>query len=73
MGERLGRRTSGFTFLPADLSRRHLQILAGAAVVLLALDLWGMGADRNYRATGTTLPGQTYLDPDQPVYLERIP
>lgn len=68
--ERLRKLTSGFTFLPADPSRRALQILGGLAALLLLLELSGMNANRNYQATGTTIPGQAYLDRDQPVYLQ---
>lgn len=70
MGERFAKRASGFTFLPAGPSRRLLQTLAGVALVLLLLELRGAGDNRNYLATGTNLPGQNYLDRDQPVYLQ---
>ena len=73
IAERLRRLTSGFTFLPADPSPRTLQVLGGLATVLLILELSGMKANRNYRATGTNVAGQSYLDRDQPVYLEVIP
>ncbi len=73
IGERLRGLASGFTLAPIDPPRRLLQILAGAAALLLVLELSGMGANRNYKATGTNVAGQTYLDRDQPVYLEKIP
>jgi hypothetical protein len=71
--ERLRKLTSGFTFLPIEPSPRALQLLGGLAAVLLLLELSGMGANRNYQATGTTVEGQTYLDRDQPVYLRVLP
>ena len=46
---------------------------ADVAALLLVLELSGMGANRNYKATGTNVAGQTYLDRDQPVSLEEIP
>ena len=73
IGERLRGLASGFTLVPIDPPRRLLQILGGAAALLLVLELSGMGANRNYKATGTNVAGQTYLDRDQPVYLEKIP
>lgn len=57
----------------ADGPGRHLlQGLGAAALLLLALELAGAAGDRNFRATGTTLPGQPYLDRDQPVVLEPV-
>jgi hypothetical protein len=73
IGERLRGLASGFTLAPIDPPRRLLQVLAGAAALLLVLELSGMGANRNYKATGTNVAGQTYLDRDQPVVLERLP
>ena len=70
IGERLLKRTSGFTLPVIDPPRRLLQFLGGIALVLLALELWGLGASRNYQATGTNVPGETYLDRDQPVFLK---
>lgn len=72
IGERLRGLASGFTLAPIDPPRRLLQILGGAALLLLALELAGAGADRNYRATGTNVAGQSYLDRDQPVLLEQV-
>jgi 4-amino-4-deoxy-L-arabinose transferase-like glycosyltransferase len=71
--ERLRKLTSGFTFLPADPSPRALWLLGGLVAVLLVLELSGTGANRNYLATGATIPGQSYLDRDQPVYLKALP
>jgi hypothetical protein len=73
IGERLRGLASGFTFVAIDPSRRLIQILAGAAALLLVLELSGMGTNRNYKATGTNVAGQTYLDRDQPVALEVLP
>jgi 4-amino-4-deoxy-L-arabinose transferase-like glycosyltransferase len=72
IGERLRGLASGFTLAPIDPSRRLLQVLGGVALALLVLELAGTGADRNYKATGTSVSGQTYLDRDQPVILEVI-
>ncbi len=71
--ERLRKLTSGFTFVPASPSPLALRLLGGLAAVLLLLELSGIGANRNYQATGTTVEGQTYLDRDQPVYLKVLP
>jgi 4-amino-4-deoxy-L-arabinose transferase-like glycosyltransferase len=70
IGERIAKLTSGFTLSPIDPPKRMLQILGGIAFVLLLLELSGTGANRNYEATGTTLPGQKYLDRDQPMHLQ---
>jgi 4-amino-4-deoxy-L-arabinose transferase-like glycosyltransferase len=69
IGERVAKLTSGFTLNPIDPPRRLLQVLGGIAALLLVLELSGMGRDRNYEATGTTLPGQKFLDRDQPMHL----
>lgn len=73
IAERLRKLTSGFTFLPLAPSPPVLRLLGGLAVVLLLLELSGMGANRNYQATGTTVEGQAYLDRDQVVYLKVFP
>lgn len=73
MGERIAKLTSGFTLNPIDPPKRLLQVLGEIAALLLILELSGMGANRNYEATGTTLPGQTYLDRDQPMHLKVLP
>jgi Dolichyl-phosphate-mannose-protein mannosyltransferase len=73
IGERLLKQTSGFTLAAIDPPRRLLQVLGGIAALLLVLELSGMRADRNFQATGTTAPGQTYLDRDQPVVLKVLP
>jgi hypothetical protein len=53
--------------------RRLLVALATAALVLLAIETWGAGSNRNYQATGTTLPGSRKLDPDQQMFLHVFP
>jgi hypothetical protein len=53
--------------------RRLLQVLAVLAVLLLVLEGWGTRADRNYKATGTTVSGETYLNRDAAVRLEVLP
>ncbi|HEX6902257.1 MAG TPA: glycosyltransferase family 39 protein [Thermoanaerobaculia bacterium] len=73
IGERLRQATSGFTLIPIDPPRRLLQVLGGIAVALLLLEGYGATTDRNFKATGTTLPGQKYLDRDQPMRLEVLP
>lgn len=73
MGERLRKLTSGFTLIPIDPPRRLIQALAGIAVALLLLEGYGATLDRNFKATGTTLPGRKYLDRDQPMRLEALP
>lgn len=70
IGERIAKSTSGFTLSPIDPPRRLLQVLGGIAALLLILEISGMGANRNYEATGTTLPGQQFLDRDQPMVLK---
>jgi hypothetical protein len=73
IGERVRGLASGFTLLRIDPSRRLLQALSSLALALLILELAGTGANRNYKATGTSIAGQTYLDRDQPVRLEALP
>jgi hypothetical protein len=73
IGERLRRLASGFTFVPIDPPRRLLRVMGGVALVLFVLELWGMGANRNFQATGTNLPDRPFLDRDQPVYLKVLP
>jgi dolichyl-phosphate-mannose-protein mannosyltransferase len=70
IGEKITKRTSGFLLNPIDPPRRMIQVLGGIAAVLLLLELSGIGTNRNYDATGTTLPGQQYLDRDQPMFLK---
>lgn len=49
-----------------------LRVLGGVVLVLFLVEAWGATTDRNFKATGTTIPGQTYLDRDQVVRLEVI-
>lgn len=49
--------------------RRGLAGLAAVALLVLVLEGWGARGDRNFRASGTTLPGSTRLNPDLPVEL----
>lgn len=70
IGERIAKLTSGFLLTPIDPPRRLLQVLGGIAALLLVLELSGVGTNRNYEATGTTLPGQQFLDRDQPMFLK---
>jgi hypothetical protein len=55
-----------------DPSPRLLQILAALAFVLLLVEGLGITADRNYKATGTTVTGQSYLNRDELVRLEVV-
>ena len=70
IGERLRKSTAGFTLIPIDPPRRLVQVLAGIAAAVLLLEGYGATTDRNYKATGTTLPGRQHLDRDQPMRLE---
>lgn len=58
---------------PADPPRRLWQALGVAAALLLALELWGVTLHRNFRASGTNVPGTNYLDRDAPVTYELLP
>jgi hypothetical protein len=53
-------------------SPAFLRGLGVVVLVLFLVEAWGATTDRNFKATGTTLPGQSYLDRDQPVRLEVI-
>ncbi|HSK79675.1 MAG TPA: glycosyltransferase family 39 protein [Thermoanaerobaculia bacterium] len=74
IAERLIHRERGWSRTLQDLSPSPtlLRALGGVAITLFLLEAWGATTDRNYRATGTNVPGQTYLDRDQPVVLEVI-
>lgn len=58
---------------PADPPRRLWQALAGLAVLLLALELWGVTLHRNFKATGVNVPGRSYLDRDAEIRFELLP
>lgn len=58
---------------PADPPRRLWGSVAAVAVVLLILEIWGIGLHRNFKATGTNVPGRSYLDRDAVIYLELLP
>ena len=72
---RLARWSEGWSLPPREepLSPRLLKAIGGAALVLLLLEAWGATADRNYRATGTNVAGETYLNRDDPMRLEVLP
>lgn len=73
---RLRHRGEGWRLLPSEESepsRRLLKVLGGIVLALFVLELWGAGADRNYKATGTTLEGTDKLNRDEPVRLELSP
>lgn len=75
LGERLIHRQSGWSRTLQDLapSPTLLRVLGGLALALFLLEAWGATTDRNFKATGTNVPGETYLDRDQPVELEVLP
>lgn len=71
-----GHRGEGWRLAPpaeTDPPPRLLKVLAVLAVALLALEGWGMKADRNYKATGTNVAGQSYLNRDEMIRLEVVP
>jgi hypothetical protein len=72
VAQAIARRRLGLPALDVDERppRRLLVALAGVAVVLLAMEARGAGSNRNYRATGTTLPGSQKLDPQQQMTLQ---
>lgn len=74
IAERLIHREKGWSRNLQDLlpSTALLRVSGGIMISLFLLEAWGATTDRNYRATGTNVPGQTYLDRDQPVLLEVI-
>ena len=57
----------------ATPSRRLLIALAAIAVILLVVESTGVDANRNFEATGTTLPGSHKLNRDQPITLKLLP
>lgn len=69
----LGKSRSFTAPAPADPPRRLRQALAAIAAVLLVLEIWGISLHRNFKATGTNVPGRSYLDRDAPIYLELLP
>lgn len=58
---------------PAPPPKKGLRWLLAVAVVLLLVEAWGATLDRRYRATGTTLPGRSTLNPDLTVYIHPLP
>jgi hypothetical protein len=54
-------------------SRWLLTAVAIGALILLATEASGVGSNRNYRASGTSMPGSRKLDPQQPMVLEVLP
>lgn len=49
------------------------RVLLFLPAMLLVLEIWGATAGRDYRATGTPLPGQAHLNPDALMLLEPDP
>jgi len=76
IARRFTHRGEGWRLAPpgeTDPSPRLLKVLAGLAVVLLAIEGWGATTDRNYKATGNTIQGSQYLNRDDPMVLEVLP
>ncbi len=61
------------SLVPPGIGVRPGRALLIALAFFLALEGWGATAGRDYRATGTPLPGQSYLNPDAPIFLEPDP
>ena len=61
------------TALPDGLSRGGLAVAGAVVLLLLAVELQGAKADRNYEASGTNLPGRNVLNRDLPVELKPLP
>lgn len=60
--------------VPDRLSRRRaLALVALVAVTMAVLEYRGVDDERNYEATGTTIPGSHKLNRDQPVTLKVLP
>lgn len=74
IAERLIHRENGWSRNLQNLapSPLLLRAIGGMMIALFLFESWGATTDRNFRATGTNVPGQTYLDRDQPVLLEVI-
>lgn len=73
---RITHRGEGWRLAPlseTDPPRHLLQALAVLAFALLVLEGWGMSTDRNYKATGTNVAGQSYLNRDEMMRLEVVP
>ena len=73
---RFTHRGEGWRLTPpaeTDPSPRLLKVLGGLALVLLLVEGWGATTDRNYKATGNTIEGSQYLNPDEPMWLEVLP
>jgi len=58
---------------PADPPRRLWLGLTVVAVLLFSLELWGVGLQRNFKATGVNVPGRSYLDRDAEIRFELLP
>ncbi len=58
--------------LPDSFPRSVVMSIAVLAALLLTVELMGIHAERNFRATGTTLPGSQKLNRDLPIELEPI-
>ncbi len=58
---------------PEAWRTRARTALLTAAGLLLVVELWGAAGDRNFQATGTPVPGQSYLNRDATVFLKPLP
>lgn len=63
----------GIRLVMLPISRRAMAGFFALALSMLVLEGLGARADRDYAATGTTLPGSTKLNPDLPVWIEVLP
>jgi hypothetical protein len=59
--------------LPGWATKRAGWAMAAAALALLGLELWGIRADRNFRASADSTIDGTHLNPDDTIRLELMP
>jgi hypothetical protein len=61
----------GARFVPSRMRQTRLWLLLPAA--LLFLEGWGATRDRNFEASGTNVPGQSYLNPHDDMHIRPLP
>lgn len=59
--------------VPGWTPKRGWWTVGALALALLAVELWGAGSDRNYRASAESTLDGTHLNPDDTVRLEVLP